>query len=95
MRADRAAHGVADTHDDVLADVDVAADERYFRQKIKEDSLRNVLGASGPVMRNQIYMREDFRPVVTPEPPREAGRIAWLFRAAQPPRGPVFPEYGR
>ena len=72
-----------------------SGDERYFRQKIKEDSLRNVLGASGPVMRNQIYMREDFRPVVTPEPPREAGRIAWLFRAAQPPRGPVFPEYGR
>ncbi len=42
-----------------------SGDERYFRQKIKEDSLRNVLGASGPVMRNQIYMREDFRPVVT------------------------------
>ena len=68
-----------------------SGDERYFRQKIKEDSLRNVLGASGPVMRNQILMRKDFRPVVTPEPPREAGRIAWLFRAAQPPRGPAFP----
>jgi hypothetical protein len=70
-------------------------DERYFRQKIKEDSLRNVLGASGPVARNRIYMREDFRPVVTLEPPREAGRILRWFRAAQPPRGPAFPEYGR
>ena len=69
-------------------------DERYFRQKIKEDSLRNVLGASGPVVRNRIYMREDFRPVVTVEPPREMGRITRLFRAAPSQRGPAFPEYG-
>jgi hypothetical protein len=70
-------------------------DDRYFRQKIKEDSLRNVLGASSPVVRNRIFMRADFVPMVTVESPREPGRFARLFRAVQPPRGPTFPEYGR
>lgn len=70
-------------------------DERYFRQKVKEDSLRNVLGASGPIVRNHVFMRDDFQPVVTTVPARSPGRLARFLRDAQPPRGPVFPEYGR
>jgi hypothetical protein len=73
---------------------DFTGDDRYFRLKTKEDSLRNVLGAGGDE-RYRVFMRDDFLPVVTPVPARRPGRLRGLIQPEPAPRGRRFPEYGR
>jgi hypothetical protein len=69
-------------------------DERYFRQKIKEDSLRNVLSTRSPTTRFRVFMRDDFLPLVVTEAAPEAGRIRrWFFRELPVPTQPI-PEFG-
>jgi hypothetical protein len=73
---------------------DFTGDERYFRQKTKEDSLRNVLIARNSTVRSQIFMRDDFVPVVTAVELPAPGRIRRLLSRELAPRGPRMPEYG-
>ena len=69
-------------------------DERYFRQKLKEDSLRNVLSTRNPTTRFRVFMRDDFLPVVTTEEVPMAGRLRQvLTREILAPTQP-FPEFG-
>ena len=68
--------------------------ERYFRQKTKEDSLRNVLIARNSTARAQIFMRDDFVPVVTMIEPDAPGRIRRLLSRGALPRGARMPEFG-
>lgn len=73
---------------------DFTGDEHYFRLKIKEDSLRNVLSDGGND-RYRVFTRDDFMPVVTAVPPREPSRIRrWLWPELVP-RGRRLPEFGR
>lgn len=73
---------------------DFTGDEWYFRLKTKEDSLRNVLSDGGND-RYRVFMRDDFMPVVTTVPAREANRLRrWLWPELEP-RGKRLPEYGR
>jgi hypothetical protein len=69
-------------------------DERYFRQKTKEDSLRNVLIARASPVRAQIFMRDDFVPVVEVVELAAPGRIRRLLSRELGPRGPRMPEFG-
>lgn len=73
---------------------DFTGNERYFRQKTKEDSLRNVLIARNSTVRSQIFMRADFVPVVTTIEPDAPGRIRRLLSREPLPRGPRMPEFG-
>lgn len=73
---------------------DFTGNERYFRQKIKEDSLRNVLMPRTATTRAQIYMRADFVPVVTAIELPGPWRIARLLRREPMPRGLRLPEFG-
>ena len=69
-------------------------DERYFRQKIKEDSLRNVLSTRNPMIRFRVFMRGDFLPLVATEEIPAAGRIRRWFSREFPAQTQRFPEFG-
>jgi hypothetical protein len=73
---------------------DFTGNERYFRQKTKEDSLRNVLIARNSTVRAQIFMRDDFVPVVTAVERPVPGRIRRLLSRQPLPPGARMPEFG-